>query len=55
MGVTTQRARAMAYRLADEIETRAQALMARNPACQSIEQAIAIVIRAMAMEGRGND
>ncbi len=55
MAITEQQARAMAYRLADEIETRAQLLMARNPACQSIGQAIAIVIEAMAIEGRGDD
>lgn len=35
MAITETQARAMAYRLVDEIETRAFALMARNPACTS--------------------
>lgn len=55
MAITEREARALAYRLADEIETRAKALMARNPACDNIGQAIAIVIEAMAIEGRGHD
>jgi hypothetical protein len=55
MSITQREARALAYRLADEIETRAQALMARNPACRDMGQAVAIVIQAMAMESRGND
>ena len=55
MAITQREARALAYRLADEIETRAQALMARNPACRDMGQAVAIVIQAMAMESRGND
>ena len=50
MAITEKQARAMAYRLVDEIETRALALMARNPACTSKAQAMAIVIEAMAIE-----
>ena len=42
----------MAYRLVDEIETRALALMARNPACRDKSQAMAIIIEAMAIEAR---
>ena len=52
MAITDKQARAMAYALCDEIETRALRLMARNPACTSKAQAIAIVIEAMAIETR---
>lgn len=57
MAITDKQARAMAYALCDEIETRALRLMARNPACTSKAQAIAIVIEAMAIETResGNE
>ena len=52
MAITQEQARAMAYALVDEIETRALRLMARNPACTSKAQAMAIVIEAMAIETR---
>lgn len=52
MAITQEQARAMAYRLVDEIETRALRLMARNPACTSKAQAMAIIIEAMAIETR---
>lgn len=52
MAITDKQARAMAYRLVEEIETRALRLMARNPACTSKAQAMAIVIEAMAIESR---
>lgn len=52
MALSDREARAMAYRLVDEIETRALRLMQRNPACTSKAQAMAIVIEAMAIETR---
>lgn len=52
MAITQEQARAMAYALCDEIETRALRLMARNPACTSKAQAMAIVVEAMAIETR---
>lgn len=52
MAISDREARAMAYRLVEEIETRALRLMARNPACTSKAQAMAIVIEAMAIETR---
>lgn len=48
MAITDKQARAMAYRLVEEIETRALRLMARNPSCTSKAQAMAIVVEAMA-------
>ena len=48
MAISDKQARAMAYALCDEIETRALRLMARNPACTSKAQAMAIVVEAMA-------
>lgn len=50
--ISDREARAMAYRLVEEIETRAIALMQRNAACASKAQAMAIVIEAMALESR---
>lgn len=50
--ISDREARAMAYRLVEEIETRAIALMQRNAACTSKAQAMAIVIEAMALESR---
>lgn len=50
MVLSERQARAMAYRLADEIETRARALMARNAACPNLATAIGIVIQAMAFD-----
>lgn len=52
MALSDREARAMAYRLVEEIETRAIALMQRNSACTSKAQAMAIVIEAMAIETR---
>lgn len=52
MALSDREARAMAYRLVEEIETRALRLMARNPACTSKAQAMAIVVEAMAIESR---
>ena len=52
MALSDREARAMAYRLVEEIETRALRLMARNPACTSKAQAMAIVVEAMAIETR---
>lgn len=50
--ISDREARAMAYRLVEEIETRAIALMQRNPACTSKAKAMSIVIEAMALENR---
>ena len=52
MAITQEQARAMAYVLVDEIETRALRLMAREPSCTSKAQAMAIVIEEMAIETR---
>ena len=52
MVLSDREARAMAYRLVEEIETRALRLMRRNPACTSKAQAMAIVVEAMAIETR---
>lgn len=52
MALSDRESRAMAYRLVEEIETRALRLMARNPACTSKAQAMAIVVEAMAIETR---
>ena len=48
MAITQRQARAMAYALADEIETRALDVMRRYPQVQSKVQAINIVLEAMA-------
>ena len=52
MALSDREARAMAYRLVEEIETRALRLMARNPAFTSKAQAMAIVVESMAIESR---
>ena len=52
MALSDREARAMAYRLVEEIETRALCLMARNPAFTSKAQAMAIVVESMAIESR---
>lgn len=48
MALNERQARAMAYRLVDEIETMALAIMARNPAIASKGDAMALAIEAMA-------
>lgn len=50
MAITQRQARAMAYRLVDEIETRALRLMADNPGLTDKAQAMALVMQAMAKE-----
>lgn len=48
MAITDKQARAMAYALCDEIETRALAVMDKYPQVKSKAQAMAIVVEAMA-------
>lgn len=48
MAITDKQARAMAYALCDEIETRALGVMRDFPQVKSKAQAMAIVIEAMA-------
>lgn len=47
MAITQRQARAMAYALVDEIETRALKLMADNPSLTDKAKAMAIVLQAM--------
>lgn len=46
--ISDREARAMAYALCDEIETRALGVMEKYPQVQSKAQAMAIVVEAMA-------
>lgn len=50
MAITQRQARAMAYALVDEIETRALRLMADNPSLTDKAHAMALVIQTMAKE-----
>lgn len=47
--ISDREARAMAYRLVEEIETRALRLMADNPSLTDKAKAMAIVLEAMAI------
>ena len=49
MTITNRESRAMAYRLVEEIETRALRLMADNPSLIDKAKAMAIVLEAMAI------